>query len=149
MAALDRVTRFYGLEPEQPRILTGHIDFSLDKRIKNGDRLLVGENAGFQDFLFGFGMRFAFLSGYLAARSIIENIDYKVLIEKELSSWLKSSLVNRYLFEKFGNRGYRILIRRLEKTSDIYRFMRNWYGWRPYKSLIMPFARRRLSGKAK
>ncbi len=67
---------------------------------KEGDRLLIGERGGFQDYLFGFGMRYAFLSGHLAAQSIIQGTDYESLIKKELLNMMKSSLVNRYLYEK-------------------------------------------------
>ena len=45
-------------------------------------KLLVGEAAGFQDLFLGFGMKYAFLSGYIAAKSIIEEKNYDGLMER-------------------------------------------------------------------
>lgn len=145
--ALMKVKKIYGIEPENILPLTGYIDFSPEYSCRPAGRLAVGENAGFQDFLFGFGMRYALLSGFLAARSIIEEIDYNFLIKREIEKSLHSSLCNRYLFEKLGNRGYRVLIRKMAKSDDICRLMNNWYGWRRYKGLILPLAKRWLRKK--
>lgn len=41
--------------------------------------LILGEAAGFQDELFRFGMRYAIISGYLAAEAIIKGLDYDKL----------------------------------------------------------------------
>ncbi|MCH7858466.1 MAG: NAD(P)-binding protein [Candidatus Marinimicrobia bacterium] len=61
--------------------------------------LLVGEAAGFQDALFGFGMNFALRSGVLAARAIIDGKDYRRLCRAQLMGPLASCWVNRRLFE--------------------------------------------------
>jgi hypothetical protein len=68
----------------------------------------------------------------LAARSIVEGLDYDQLIERELAPFLKSSLVNRYIYEKLGNRGYRWVIHRWEQSSDILVFMKKRYCWSFY-----------------
>lgn len=61
----------------------GSSNFFLTKSaIKHGS-LHVGESAGFQDPLFGFGMRYAISSGYLAALSLIKHVDYDVLWRRE------------------------------------------------------------------
>ena len=39
--------------------------------------IVVGEAAGFQDFLWGFGIRYALFSGHLAARALDEGLDYE------------------------------------------------------------------------
>ena len=72
--------------------------FSL-KNVKKGTTLYVGEAAGLQDFLLGFGMRFAITSGYLAAQSIISNEDYEKIAKKHFRNRLKAGVVNRYLWE--------------------------------------------------
>ncbi|WP_269848806.1 NAD(P)/FAD-dependent oxidoreductase [Methanosarcina horonobensis] len=46
--------------------------------------MFIGEAGGFQDYLWGFGMRYAFQSANLAARSIIENESYNDLIKEHL-----------------------------------------------------------------
>jgi len=53
--------------------------FQILNSAKINNRLLLGERAGFQDQLFRFGIRYAVFSGYLAARSIIGNLDYDEL----------------------------------------------------------------------
>jgi len=73
--------------------------FSLKNVFRKGTTLYVGEAAGLQDFLWGFGMRFAIRSGYLAAQSIISNKDYEKIAKKHFRNRLKAGVVNRYLWE--------------------------------------------------
>jgi len=139
--ALERVKRLYDLNPEKARPMGGYGYFDLRSSYVIDGKLLVGEYAGLQDYLFGFGMRYAVLSGYLAAKSIIERLNYDQLIKKEMGKMLKSSLVNRYFFEKWGNQGYRRLIQKWYKSDDVFLFMNRWYSWRFYKTLLWLFAR--------
>lgn len=50
-------------------------------------------------------MRHTILSGYLAAKSFIDGSDYDMLWKRNLKPML-ASLINRYLFERFGHLGY-------------------------------------------
>lgn len=145
--ALERAEETYGLKPKNVQPMSGYIDFFLRDSYVDSNRMVVGECAGLQDFLFGFGMRYAFLSGYLAARCIVEGSDYDRFIREEMLDSVRASLINRYLFEKLGNRGYRFLIRRWAKSDDVLGLMRGWYRWKWYKRLIFPLARRRLARK--
>jgi flavin-dependent dehydrogenase len=77
---------------------------------KINNQYLIGEAAGFQDCLAGFGMMYAFKSGYYAARSIIENNDFDRLWTAEMLKPLKASRANRFLFEKLSNDGYEKLV---------------------------------------
>ncbi len=90
--------------------------FLRETQVRHG-KLFIGEAAGFQDCLWGFGIRYAVLSGYLAARSIIEGSDYDALWKLELKSMLETSLVNRYLFQKIGQKGYNYLSKRFANGS--------------------------------
>ena len=85
------------------------------------NQYLVGEAAGFQDALMGFGMLYAFKSGYLAAKSIIEDMDYQQLINNEIMKPINISVINRVLFEKFTNQGYERLINILNSQNTIIR----------------------------
>lgn len=114
--------------------------FVRDTQVEN-DRLYVGESAGFQDCLWGFGMRYALLSGHLAAQSIITGDDYDLLWKKTLGPMLETSLVNRYLFERFGHAGYRCLTRRLARGNPC-DFLRRHYNGSFFKHLLLPFARK-------
>ncbi len=106
------------------------------------NKIYIGESAGFQDCLWGFGMRYAILSGYMAANSIISGLDYDLLWKKELKPMLETSLVNRYLFEKLGNTGYRCLARRFAK-GDPCDFLKRNYNQSFLKNLLLPIAKSR------
>jgi flavin-dependent dehydrogenase len=101
----------------------------LDKPHQN-NRYYVGEAAGLQDLAAGFGIRYAIISGYLAADSIITGSNYNEQISKKFKlqseferkrSTNLQKLTNdeidkifRKIVEKFGN----------ELTVDEYESMR-------------------------
>jgi flavin-dependent dehydrogenase len=88
----------FNLDTRQCKEIGGVGSFSL-RNVQKGTTMYVGEAAGFQDFLWGFGMRYAITSGYLAAQSIINNVDYEKTARGHFSSKLKAGVVNRYLME--------------------------------------------------
>ena len=112
------------------------------------NKLYVGETAGFQDCLWGFGMRYAILSGYLAAKSLIQGLDYDMLWKRELKPMLETSLINRFFFEKFGHAGYRYLAKRLAEGNPC-RFLRKHYNYSFFKHLFLPIAKRRYESRVK
>ena len=61
-------------------------------------------------------VRYAITSGYLAAKSIIENKDYDKLWKKEFGKQLKVGVANRFLFERMSN----IEVKALEMFSNIF-----------------------------
>ena len=117
----------------------GYGNFFFGKPVFENERYYVGEAAGLQDCLWGFGLRYAITSGCLAARSIIEGLDYSALLKKELLPMQRTSLVNRFLFERLGNSGYALFIKRLTDT-DIVKALRKQYNPSLWKSLIYPYA---------
>ena len=112
------------------------------------NKIYIGEAAGFQDYLWGFGMRYAILSGYMAANSIISGLNYDLLWKKELKPMLETSLVNRYLFEKFGNTGYRYLAKKFAK-GDPCDFLKRNYNQSFLKNLLLPVAKSRYKSRVK
>lgn len=137
--ALGKIERIYDLKIRNAKQFGGIGNFFLLCSYKDGQRLFTGESAGFQDYLFGFGMRYAFLSGYFAAQSIINNKDYNFVVKKNLLPIMKSSLINRYFYERLGNRGYRKLINRWVTAKDPIKFLQKWYKFNWYKQIIYPF----------
>jgi len=89
------------LDIKNPRPVGGVGCFSINAPYKKGKTLYVGEAAGLQDFVAGFGMLYAFRSGYLAARCIIDGRDYAQAAETEFGEERRTSMVNRYLYERF------------------------------------------------
>jgi len=87
--------RLVGLEMKNPRPHAGTGNFYIPKSAYSGIHLLVGEQAGFQDTMWGFGMRLAMSSGILAAQSLLTMENYDSLWQRELKPQLDTSVVNR------------------------------------------------------
>lgn len=102
------------------------------KRQKKG-RLYIGAAGGFQDVLFGFGIKQAIISGYLSAQSIYEDKDFDCLWKNELEKEHKNEIVLRRLYDLLGNKGYELMIHSLSLIQkfvdiDIKKFMKFAYG---------------------
>lgn len=123
-------------------------NFHMPTRASSGVHPITGKEAGFQDFLWGFAMRYAILSGVLAARSQLAGKDYEVLWRRELESPMWSSMVNRALVGLRGNRGYRWILRRIQaKRWDASRVLHGLYGPWPIKRLLLLWARGRVTSR--
>lgn len=133
--------RLIGLKMENARRHGGVANFHLPASALSGRHPVAGEQAGFQDTLAGFGMRFAIISGVLAARSVLEGADYDALWRRELGPWQEASVVNRALYDRAGNSGYAWLLRRQAGGGDARAFLRRLYrpGW--VKRLLSGWAR--------
>ncbi|HSP34108.1 MAG TPA: NAD(P)/FAD-dependent oxidoreductase [Thermoanaerobaculia bacterium] len=140
LAAAQRVHPF--TIPVETRTGYSYMNFHLKDRATEGKSLYVGEAAGFQDYLFGLGIRYALTTGYLAARSILEQRDFNELWKAEFGSKQETSLVNRFLYEAGGNRGLSMFVRRAEKARDFHDYLHGWHQRRWWKSLLAPLVRR-------
>lgn len=119
----------YKLKINSPQVVGGVGSFSLNGPYKKGKALFVGEAAGIQDFLAGFGMRTAITSGYLAAESIVENKDYEKVAKKWFGDYLKAGIANRYLWERAGASNYMGVFDKLAKIVDPVEFLRSMYNF--------------------
>ena len=136
------------LDINNERKFTGYANFFMRDTQIYHEKLYVGESAGFQDCLWGFGMKHAILSGYLAAKSFIDGSDYDVLWKKELKPMLETSLINRYLLEKSGKAGYRHIARKFTR-GDPRGFLLKHYNHSPLKHLLLPLAKRNYASRVK
>lgn len=109
------------------------------------EKIIVGEAAGLQDFLFGFGLRYAVFSGYLAAKCIHEGTDYKQLAETYFSNTIKASLVNRFLYEQLDNDKYDFMINRMSNVKDLVHFLETKYNFNLKRKILYPIAKRKFS----
>jgi len=100
------------------------INFDLLKRARLNDRCYIGEAAGFQDFLAGFGMVYAFRSGYQVAKSIIEGLDFNRLWERDFFKPLRISSNNRALYERMSNDDFERIIRMFNSKNFVIRRLR-------------------------
>jgi len=137
------VERFQVLSPftmENERAGYAFMNFDLKKSAMIGRRLLVGEAGGFQDYLFGLGIRYAIITGHLAARSVMESVNYDTLWQEAIGAMQKTSLVNRALYE-WGGRGGLLLFMRQASRSDFRSYLLNWHQDRMWKRLLLPIVK--------
>ncbi|NPE29984.1 hypothetical protein HNV12_18925 [Methanococcoides sp. SA1] len=121
--------------------------FSLDCRFEHEGRMYTGEAAGLQDMAWGFGMRSAIRSGYLASRCIISGEDYTHIATDTFQDKLKASLVNRYIWERFGKGNYSLILNSLKGTGNPPRYMRSFHDFNMIQKLAYPFAIRKMKGR--
>jgi hypothetical protein len=101
---------------------------------------VIGEAGGFQDFLWGFGIRHAFTSGYLASKAILTGEDWQALARRELRPLVRASLVNRWLYDRMPARGYAALIHHFSRSPDLGALLDRWYHPRPIHRLLWSLA---------
>src|SRR5205085_9737107 len=128
--------------PNATRTGYSYMNFHLKQRATNNGARFVGEAAGFQDYLFGLGIRYALTSGNLAARSIIEGRSFDELWTSTLGVKQETSLVNRFLYEAGGNFGLSMFVRQAAGAKDFYRYLAGWHRSSWWKSLLSPVIRR-------
>ncbi|MFQ5487258.1 MAG: NAD(P)/FAD-dependent oxidoreductase [Gammaproteobacteria bacterium] len=102
---------------------------------RRGAVLRAGEAAGFQDALFGFGIRYALLSGHLAGYCIAvgRHGEYDTQWRRRFGGMLHSALFNRRLYEWGGHWAYRYLVWRVCVTRQPRQWLRRFYGSSWYK----------------
>jgi len=146
---VEAFQRLVGLEMIDPRPHGGVGNFRIPSTARSGRHPVVGEQAGFQDTLWGFGMRAAITSGVLAARSLLDGSDYDRLWREALGDLMKTAVVNRALYGLLGNRGYRWLLRQQENHPAVRELLRRYYRPSRMKGLFEPLARRRFQSQRK
>jgi flavin-dependent dehydrogenase len=103
---------------------------------KLGKQYFTGEAAGFQDSLAGFGMIYAFKSGYFAAKSITEDVDYNKLWKEAFLKPMKISARNRFLYKKLSNKGYEKMLNMLISQNNIIKKLR---GGNDFRQILKKF----------
>jgi flavin-dependent dehydrogenase len=130
-----------GINIKNPRQVGGYGNFTTQNTFVKGRQLYVGEAAGLQDLLWGFGIRIAFRSGLLAARCLIEGRDYAVEAKKLFNNSLRTGVVNRTIWEHLGNPGYKTLLALARRSQNPRQFLHRWlfqYSW--WRRLAFPVA---------
>jgi flavin-dependent dehydrogenase len=138
--SLAEAQRLHGFTvPAETRTGYSYMNFHLKTQASSNGARYVGEAAGFQDYLFGLGIRYALTSGHLAARSIIEGRDFDT---SALAMKQETSLVNRFLYEAGGNFGLSMFVRQAARAKDFHRYLSGWHQRRWWKRLLSPVVRR-------
>jgi len=142
------ITKFVDIDIKNKKNVGGTGWFSLTPNLIKDGKLYTGEAAGLQDLLWGFGMRYAIISGYLAALSISENKNYKKLIKERIGDRLKTSIVNRYLTDKYYDIVQKFIFDVVKSNQG------NWmdilyerYNPSLYSRFLYPYAKIRVTKK--
>jgi flavin-dependent dehydrogenase len=113
------------------RRITGAGSFALGRNYKEAGRYYVGEAAGLQDCFWGFGIRYAITSGYLAAQEIITNVSYERAVRQRLRPFQIASVANRLVINASGSLGLSILLKAWKwhhrRTGDGLKFVSRIY----------------------
>ena len=140
---LERTVAYFeqkaGLAMRNQRRFGGFANFRLPRTATQGGHPVVGEHAGFQDALAGFGMRYALRSGLLAARSVIDSTAYSSLWQRELLPLLRTGAVNRFLFNLVGEPGWQFAIRKLSRR-DTRLVLTRFYQPSLWSRILFPIA---------
>ncbi len=139
----DFFERRVGLRMQAPRAFGGTGKIRARPLVRHGDTLYAGEAAGLQDALWGFGMRYALVSGHMAARAVLARAphQYDRLLSRRFAGFLRTAIVNRYFYERMGDSGYARLLRHIARAADAREWLRRFYAPRLWKTLLFPVAR--------
>ena len=136
--AFSKLKRF---KIENRRSFAGYGTFAMNESNKQDRRLVVGEAAGFQDLFLGFGMKYAFLSGYAAAKSIMEEKDYDMVWRELVLDKQKASAANRLIYEVTGVWGHNYIANRLSHSRSPKSWLNGQYSFGWSKRFIYPFTK--------
>lgn len=146
---LDFFRRQLGFSMRRPRSFSGVGNIHVSQPAAAGHVSWAGEAAGAQDALWGFGIRYAILSGTLAARlgPDADPRHRRRLWKETIGRQLRASFTNRYLYDRMGRRGYLWLLRALSRAPDPRRYLQRLYAPAAWKQAVFPliyrsFARR-------
>jgi flavin-dependent dehydrogenase len=126
---VESYIKLVGITVREPHYWGGYGNFNIPSTATKDGRLYVGEAAGFQDYLFGFGIRTALVSGILAAHSILNDISYDQLWKKRLLPTLRGTALSRGLYSKLGWIAYDLLWLIIGSSHDPSLMMRWLYTW--------------------
>jgi len=141
--------RFQAIEPfdlEDVRPGYSYMNFFLHKSSERAGSVFAGEAGGFQDYLFGLGIRYAIGSGHLAAQSLITSKPYDELWRERFLATMQSSVSARLLYESLGKWGLRLFVWQSAR-NDFKKFLHSWARPSWWRLLLRPAAER-VFGKA-
>jgi flavin-dependent dehydrogenase len=134
--------RDVGLKMENPKTFGGSGSFFFKHQPYQGPHPVMGELAGLQDALFGFGMRWAIRSGVWAGRALLGLEDLRSRWRRDAARALAAGAANRFLFERLGDAGRRRMLFKLSRTGGDPRIiMRRIYQGTLLTRALAPLAR--------
>lgn len=138
---LETVNKTVDIDINNPLEFGGYGNFFLDSPLVKRNIIYVGESAGFQDALWGFGLRYAMLSGYLAAQSILTGKSYEDLCKTRILPKMKTSLANRWIFAHMGNTGYKWALSKASRSDRVLETLANHHRLTLFKKIAFHIAK--------
>lgn len=116
---------------KQMKEFSGFDAYQYSKRKQKNGIIYIGSAGGFQDTLYGFGIRQALISGYCAAHAIVYESNYDSLWKKHILKEHMNEIVLRWFFDMFNNKGYEFLcslFKVVGKRIDSLKLIKFFYG---------------------
>ncbi len=139
--SLARLLEIEKVPMEDRRDAYSFMNFALGEGARRDGRDAVGESGAFQDYLFGLGMRYAILSGSLAAEAILRGGSFQELQRARFRKQQQVSVVNRFLYEAGGDLGLSLFTRQAARV-DFRDFLASWYRPSPWRLALLPLVTR-------
>jgi hypothetical protein len=111
--------RHVPLEIRDAKPGAGFGSFSLFGRFGGPDGWAIGESAGIQDMLWGFGIRRALESAALAARCWLDDAPYPAFAGRELGVPDRAALVNRCIWDTTATRALPAYVHLLRRQGNV------------------------------
>lgn len=146
---VDAFEKRVGLRMKNPRPHGGIGNFRIPKHAVHGKHPIAGEQAGFQDTLWGFGMRHAITSGVLAAHSLINATDYNPQWRNALGKQMLASVVNRVFYRNIPNWAYSWFLRYATQHGDARNVLHRLYQLSSFKRLTVPLSNHQYKSQYK
>jgi flavin-dependent dehydrogenase len=108
--ARQMLEEMFDFDIRDPQAVAGVGCFSTKNIYQKGQALYIGEAAGLQDLMWGFGIKTAVESGYMAAQSIIHGFDFATRARERFQPKLKATLVDRFAWEILRYKDYRAVV---------------------------------------
>lgn len=124
---------------EKIKEISGFGNYNVPRTAVRNGRLYTGERAGFQDASKGFGIYYAIKSGYLAARSIVEDRDYDELWRSELKERMMSQYKRRIQINQMENSDYDRLLEMIGERNRVNSYTDKTRDLHPLINIVYPF----------
>lgn len=144
---LERTIEFFarhaGLRWSQARPFGGSGNVLPQAMLTSGSLLYAGESAGLQDPLFGFGVRFALLSGHFAAQAWLAGSAelYERLWRARLRDYVRAGTANRRLYHLIGESGRQYFLGHIVAGTDPRSILQRVYRPTPIKIALSLLSR--------
>ena len=126
------------------------LDFTIEKRFasrgsfhlprfwERSRTVMIGEAGGYQDYLFGFGMRMAMYSGLVAAHKLCGEYSLARSSHHELNLKRKISFVNRIFYEQLSPASVHYWVERFHASKAPLNILRRAYDWN-WRKLVQSY----------